>query len=86
MAKSSFVRARIEPHLKNEAEYILDEMGISPSQAIIMLYKYLAREHEWPISLKIPNAETIQAFENTDKKLDLVKSKDSQEMFKKLGI
>lgn len=86
MLKSSFVRARIEPEIKTEAEYILHEMGISPSQAIVMLYKYLAREHKWPVPLNIPNAKTIKTFKDTDNKVGLTHSKDSKEMFKKLGI
>jgi len=86
MARSSFVRARIEPELKTEAEHILGQMGITPSQAVIMLYKYLAREHKWPIPLKLPNAATVSTFKDTDQNRNLVKSKDSAEMFNKLGI
>jgi DNA-damage-inducible protein J len=49
MSKSVFVRARMEPDLKKQAEYILGEFGITPTQAVTMLYKYLARRHEWPV-------------------------------------
>jgi DNA-damage-inducible protein J len=86
MTKSAFVRARVEPELKEEAETILHELGISPTQAVTMLYKYVAHEHKWPTTIKIPNAKTSRTFKNTDNKVGLVVSKDIKEMFKKLGI
>ena len=58
MSKTAFIRARIEPKLKTMVEDVLDELGITPTQAITMLYKKIARYHEWPIELKIPNAQT----------------------------
>jgi DNA-damage-inducible protein J len=86
MKKSAFVRARIEPNLKQQAENILHELGISPTQAVTMLYKHVAREHNWPIDLKIPNQITINTFEDSDNSKNLVKSKTADEMFEKLGI
>lgn len=35
---------------------------------------------------KIPNAETREAFEETDRGLGLVKAENVDDMFKKLGI
>jgi DNA-damage-inducible protein J len=84
--KTAFLRARIEPKLKVEAEYVLRELGITPTQAITMLYKKIAREHEWPIELKIPNEETQRVMDETDKGIGLISCKDSEDMFKKLGI
>jgi len=86
MNKAAFIRARIEPELKVIAEDVLDELGITPTQAITMLYKKVARDHEWPIELKIPNAETRKALEETDKGIGLVECKDIEDLFGKLGI
>lgn len=86
MSKEAFVRARVEPELKMVAEEILDELGITPTQAITMLYKRIAREHEWPLELKIPNAKTARAIKEARKGKGLVKCKDEKELFKKLGI
>ncbi len=68
MSKEAFIRARIEPELKIMAEGVLDELGITPTQAITMLYKKIAREHEWPIELKLSNAQTRKILEETDKR------------------
>jgi len=86
MNKTEIVRARIDPALKMKAEHVLDEMGISPTQAIKMLYKELARSGVWPFELKIPNEETLKTFEETDKGKGLNKAKNAQDLFNQLGI
>lgn len=86
MSKAAFIRARVEPELKAEVEYILDKLGITPTQAVTMLYKRIRREHAWPLELKISNAKTRKAFEETDKNVGLVSCKNVDDMFKKLGI
>jgi DNA-damage-inducible protein J len=37
--KTEFIRARIEPEIKEEAEKILEKIGVSVSTAICLLYK-----------------------------------------------
>lgn len=84
--KTAFLRARIEPKLKVEAEYVLRELGITPTQAVTMLYKKIAKEHGWPTELKIPNKETQKVMDETDKGIGLISCKNSEDLFKKLGI
>lgn len=84
--KTSFVRARIEPKLKVEAEHVLDELGITPTEAVRMLYKSIAREHGWPIELKLPNVKTRRVLRDTDKGKGLNKAKDADDLFNQLGI
>lgn len=86
MKKTAFLRARIEPQLKFSAEEVLKELGITPTQAIIMLYKKISRDNEWPIELKIPNKETQNAMNETDKRKGLISCKNSDDLFKKLGM
>ena len=86
MSKTAYVRARIEPDLKDTAEHVLDVLGITPTQAVTMLYKRIASNHEWPIELKIPNAETRQVLKETDEGVGLVKCEDVDDLFDKLGI
>jgi len=86
MRKEAFVRARVEPDLKIMAEDILNELGITPTQAITMLYKRIAREHEWPLELKIPNAKTARAIKEARKGKGVVTCKNEKDLFKKLGV
>lgn len=86
MQKTAFVRARIKPELKQQAEGVLEELGISPTQAITMLYKCIAREHAWPIELKIPTAETKRVMQQTDQGEDLHDAEDVDDLFEQLGV
>lgn len=85
MTKSTFIRARVAPELKEAAETVLHELGITSTQAVTMLYKYIARKQCWPLIMKIPNKETLKTFKDTDNKVGLTAAKDVNEMFKKLG-
>lgn len=84
MSKIAFIRARVEPKLKIHAEHILSELGITPTQAITMLYTRIARGHEWPLELKIPNAKTAKAIKETRQKKGVTICKDADDLFKKL--
>lgn len=86
MSKTAFIRARVEPGLKENAEHVLDEIGITPTQAITMLYKRIARDQEWPLELKIPNDETRSVFEETDKCIGLLECENVDDLFKQLGF
>ena len=48
MSKSAYVRARIEPELKMQAEAIFNEFGVTATQVITMFYKQVLRNHEIP--------------------------------------
>lgn len=85
MHKSAFIRARVEPDLKASAEDILEELGISPTQAVTMLYKRIIRDKEWPLELKVPNAVTRKAMKDTEAGIGLVHCSSVDNMFKKLS-
>jgi DNA-damage-inducible protein J len=86
MNKSATVRARIEPHLKKEAETLLEELGLSATQAITLFYRQITMRRGLPFDLVIPNATTRRTFERTDSGEDLMVCRDTDDMFKKLGI
>lgn len=86
MRKEAFIRARVEPKLKIMAEHVLDELGITPTQAITMLYKRIAREQEWPLELKLPNAKTAKAIQEARRGKGVKVYKNKEELFKDLGF
>jgi len=55
MSKTEIIRARIEPAIKQKAEEILQEIGISPSQAIQMFYKRIIICGGLPFEVTLPN-------------------------------
>lgn len=54
MANTSAVYARIDTGLKEHAETILHQLGISPSSAIQMLYSQIVLTQSFPLSLHLP--------------------------------
>ena len=86
MSKSAYIRARIEPDLKIQAEAIFSEFGVTATQVITMLYKQVSRKHEIPLDLSLPNKETAKAIEEARKGEGVVRCKDVDDMFDKLGI
>jgi len=63
---SVIARARMDDSLQSEAESILNSIGITPSEAIRMLYKQIVNRHEFPLELRTPNAATLTAFNEVD--------------------
>lgn len=80
------MRARIEPHIKKEAEDFLDKLGLPPTQAISLFYRQIILRRGLPFDVVIPNTTTRKAFENTDAGKGIVICKDPDDMFKKLGV
>ena len=62
MAKTEFIRARVEPELKAQAEEILSKLGLSPTDAITLFYVQVILHDGLPFAVRIPNKETIEAM------------------------
>lgn len=86
MSKTATIHARIEPHLKSEAEGLLRRLGLSVSQAITIFYKQVSLRKGLPFDVAIPNRNTLKTFVKTDAGQDLIVCRDAQDMFKRLGI
>lgn len=54
MAKSANLYARIEPELKEQAEAILNALGIPASNAITMFYRQIVLHNGLPFEAKLP--------------------------------
>jgi len=65
MAAGAFVRARIDETLKNDAAAVLAEMGLTVSDVVRMTLTRIAKDKALPFDLKIPNAETRAAMEDS---------------------
>ena len=70
MANTSAVYARIDTNLKDNAESILSQLGISPSSAIQMLYSQIVLKKGIPFDLKLPSSEPLAVGAMTKKQLD----------------
>lgn len=86
MGKTSTVHARIEPDLKDRAEQVFQDLGLTPSQAITLFYKQVELRQGLPFDIVIPTATTKRTFDDTDAGRNLIVCRDVDDMFDKLGL
>lgn len=76
MANTSAVYARIDTGLKENAENILAQLGISPSSAIQMLYSQIVLTRGIPFSLQLPSARPTAISDMNRTELDAELAKE----------
>jgi DNA-damage-inducible protein J len=86
MAATAFVRARIDEKIRDDAAAVLDEMGLTVSDVVRMTLTRVARDGALPFELKIPNAETRAAMEESRTKMKATDARftDAQELINAL--
>lgn len=91
MAKDDYVRARVDKELKEKAEAIFTEMGITMSGAILMMLRQTVLQNKLPFTIEgapTPNARVRASMEARDREGDagVTTHGSSQEFFNALGI
>ena len=86
MAKTTTIRARTNPELKEEVEGILKKLGLNTTEAINIFFSQIRLRRGLPFDVRIPNKATTETFHKSDQGKDLVACKDADDMFEKLGI
>jgi DNA-damage-inducible protein J len=86
MAKTAMVRARIDGRLKDEAEAVLEKLGLNASDAIRLFYKQVSMQKGLPFAVVLPNARTRRALREADEGRNLLGPfEDADQMFRELG-
>ncbi len=70
MSNTTAVYARIDTNLKDNAESILSQLGISPSSAIQMLYSQIVLNKGIPFELRLPTEKPKTVGSMTREQLD----------------
>ena len=65
-AHSSMIHVRMDNDLKDRATEALAAMGLSTADAVRLLFHRIATDQAFPLELKVPNAETRAAMEESD--------------------
>ena len=86
MAKTTTISVRMDADLKNDAESILNSLGLTPSQAINVFYKQITFQNGIPFSVKIPRNNLNETSINAMEEKDLEKFETSAELYDELGI
>ena len=58
-AKSANIMARVEPEIKEQAESILEQLGLSASGVINMLYRQIILRKGLPFAVTIPTPPPV---------------------------
>ena len=80
--KTAIIHARIEPRVKDQAEGILHELGLSPTEAIRIFYQQITLRNGIPFSLDVPNERTAATLKKSRRGEDVQEFKDLDTMFK----
>lgn len=85
-SKTTTVRARLEPDLKEETELIFEQLGLSTTEAIRIFFKQVQLQQGLPFDLKIPNETTKKAISEAQMRKQVKSVGSDQELFEDLDI
>lgn len=85
MPKTAMIRARVEPQVKERAEAMLDEMGLSATTAITLFYRQIIQRRALPFDVRLPNSVTRRAMEAARSGRGVVAAESMDELFTKLN-
>lgn len=66
MARTSNIFARVEPNVKDEAESVLNQLGIPMSNAIGMFLRQIILQRGIPFEMKLPQNKPLSYTSLTD--------------------
>ena len=82
--KSSNVAARVEPEIKEQAEAVLDRIGLPVSVLIDTLYRQIIMTGGVPYSLTVPKVTTLDDM--SAEQFDIVMKKGHEEAKAGVGL
>jgi DNA-damage-inducible protein J len=86
MVKTATIRARVEPRLKHEVEDILDELGLTTSEAIHLLYRQIKLHRGLPFDVRIPNEVTARTLRASKSGRNVKRFTSKAALYKDLGL
>ena len=69
--KTAVVHARIEPQIKRQAEGVLRDLGLSPTEAIRIFYRLITLRRGLPFAVAMPNECTAATLEKSRRDEDV---------------
>lgn len=84
MSKTAMIRARVEPGLKQRAESMLEELGLTSTTAITLFYTQIVQRRGLPFDVRLPNAATQRAMKDARSGRGVVAAGSMDELFTKL--
>ena len=86
MSKTATIRARIEPGLKTEVDDILNQLGLTASETVQLLYRQIKLHRGLPFDVRIPNALTVRTLNASKAGKNVRRFGSKKELFADLGV
>jgi len=67
MPQTATVHARIDRDTKELSEKVLSAIGMTPTEAVRLLYRQIALRNEFPVELRVPNEVTAATLDKSDR-------------------
>jgi DNA-damage-inducible protein J len=83
MAKEAYINARVDRQLKERAEKVLSQVGISTTDAVTMMLHQIVLRQGLPFEVCVPSRETITAMGELDAGKGEVSTAPTAEAFDK---
>ena len=84
--KTAVISARIDPELKQGAEEVFHELGLTSTQAITLFYKQVELERGLPFAVRVPNEKTAKALAQAKARRGLKSFNTLDDLLEDLGI
>jgi len=85
MNKTAVVSARINLDVKIKAKRVLNNLGLTTSEVINLLFDQIILQQGIPFPVEIPNAQTMKAIVDTDAGIDVTVASSVEELRAQLG-
>lgn len=86
MPKTAVISARIDSELKQHAEEVFKELGLTTTQAITLFYKQVELDRGLPFAVRLPNEATAEALEQARTRQELVDLNTLDDLLADLGL
>ena len=83
--KTTYIKTRIEPELKDRAESVLKAIGMTTTQAIALYYQQIWLNKGIPFDVRVPNKETLDSIMKSEGGEGLHRHESVADYFKKMG-
>ena len=67
MSQTATVHARLDTKTKKASEAVLRKIGMTPTDAVRLLYRQIALRGEFPVELRVPNVLTARTLDKSDR-------------------
>ena len=80
------ISARIDPDLKQNAESVFEDLGLTASQAITLFYKQVEMAQGLPFPVRLPSAMTVEALRQAQDRRELATFNTIDDLIEDLGV